>query len=231
MGIQHIAFVMDGNRRWARSKGMPGLKGHYDGVKVLQKQCEHIQEKGIKYMTVYALSIENLQRSPEELKVLFTILKDYLRREIINSDKYVKKGIRFRALGRLSLLPEDVQDVIRQSEEKTKDCDKFFFNACLAYNGQDEIVDAVKTLVAQGVSPDDITRESIKQQLYTSDIPPPDVIVRTGMHPEQRLSAFLLWDSSYAEFAFTRTCWPGLTTTEVDEIIADVEKRDRRFGK
>ena len=226
--IQHIAFVMDGNRRWAKEKGVPGSEGHREGVKNLKKIIDHVKDKGIKYMTVYALSVENLKRTKVELDILFRLLESFFQEEI---DKFVEKGIKFKAFGRTQLLPEKLQKIVLEAEARTAKCDKFFFSACLAYDGQDEIVDAVKRIIEDKIEHEDIDRDMVKKFLYTADIPSPDVIVRTGMYPEQRLSGFLLWDSSYAEFAFTKTTWPGFTTAEFDKIIDDFNSRERRKGK
>lgn len=229
--IQHIAFIMDGNRRWAKGQGLALLKGHNVGMKKLKDMTEHIQKKGLKYMTVYALSTKNLKRSNVEVGVLFGLLKSYVKEEILDSDRFLEDGIRFKAIGRIDLLPQDVQELLLQAEAKTKDCNKFFFNVCLGYDGQEEIVDAVKRIVEDGIARDEITKEIVKRYLYTADIPAPDLIVRTGMYPEQRLSGFLLWDSSYAEFAFTKTYWPALSMEEIDKIIDDFSSRERRFGE
>ena len=229
---QHIAFILDGNRRWAKENGVPSMQGHVEGAKNLKKIAEHLKEKGVKYFTVYALSVENLKtRTAEELAFHFGLHKKYLKNEILDSDKFMKDGTRFRMLGQIDKLPKDEQEMIKEAEEKTKNNDKLFFNVCLVYDGQDEIVDAVKQLVKEGVNPDDITRESIKSHLYTKDIPPPEMIIRTGMDPEMRLSGFLLWDSTYSEFFFTKTYWPAFTTEELDKIIEEFESRERRFGK
>jgi undecaprenyl diphosphate synthase len=130
----------------------------------------------------------------------------------------------------MDMLPKDEQELIRQCMEKTRNNDKHVFTACIAYNGQDEIVDACRKIVAEGIKPQDIDREMIKKHLYTADIPAPELIVRTGMDPDMRLSGFLLWDSSYSEFAFTKTYWPALTEEEVGKIIDEFDIRKRRKG-
>lgn len=182
-------------------------------------------------MTVYALSVENIKkRSLEEVAFHFGLHKKLFKKEVLDSERFMKDGVRLTVLGRLDMLPKDEQELIKECMEKTKDNDKYFLNLCIAYNGQDEIVDAVKELMKEGVKPEDVDREMIKKHLYTRDIPAPDLIVRTGMDPDARLSGFLLWDSSYAEFAFTKTYWPGLTEEEVGKIIDDYGERKRRKG-
>jgi len=229
--IKHIAFIMDGNRRWAKEQGLPVLEGHKQGANALRRISDYCQERGIKYMTVYALSVENIKkRSAEELAYHFGLHKKYLKEEVLDVDKFNEEGVRFNVIGRVELLPSDEQEMIKQAIEKTKNNDKFVFTVALGYNGQDEIVDAVKHIVDNGVKSSDVTRNMIKDSLYTRDIPAPDLIVRTGMDPDMRLSGFLLWDSSYAEFAFTKTKWPGFSNEELGKLIDDFNQRDRRKG-
>jgi undecaprenyl diphosphate synthase len=215
-----------------KEQGLYSWKGHEAGAENLKKICQHCQDRGIKYLTVYALSTENLKRTSEELAVHFGLHKKYIKTEILDNDKFMKDGIRFNVIGNLSKLPEDEQGMIKEAMEKTKDNDKFVFNVCLAYDGQDEIVEAVKELLKKGVKPEEVDREILKQQMFTKGIPAPDMIVRTGMNPEKRLSGFLLWDCSYSEFFFTGTKWPGFSTDELDQYIKEfLEHRERRFGK
>ena len=230
--INHVAFIMDGNRRWAKAKGLHQFKGHEAGADTLRNVCEFLQKRGIKYGTFYALSVENLtKRSPEEVAFHFGLHKKYIREEILDNERFMKDGIRFNVLGRIDMLPKDEQQIIKEAMEKTKHNSKFFFNVCIAYNGQDEIVDAVRSLINKGVRAEQVTREMIKSNLYTKDIPAPDLIIRTGMNPDQRISAFLLWDSSYAEFAFTKTLWPDFSDQELGKILDEFEQRERREGK
>ncbi|MBW3013600.1 di-trans,poly-cis-decaprenylcistransferase [Candidatus Woesearchaeota archaeon] len=230
--IQHIAIIMDGNRRWAKEQGLYSWKGHEAGAEVLKKISDHCLEKGIKYLTVYALSTENLKRTAEELAVHFGLHKKYIKKEILDTDRFMKDRIRFNVIGNLSKLPKDEQELIKQAMEKTKDNDNFIFNVCLAYDGQEEILEAVKELVKKGVKPEDINMDLLKKNMYSKDIPAPEMIIRTGMNPEKRLSGFLLWDCSYSEFFFTSTKWPAFTTDELDRLISEfLDHRERRFGK
>jgi|SRR3989344_980165 len=227
----HIAIQMDGNRRWGRENKGNELEGHKEGAKTLRKIVDHCKEIGVKILTVYALSAENLKRPKEELVVHFGLHKDYIKKEILDSDQFVKNEVRFQVLGRKELLPKDEQELIKKAEEKTKNFSKFMLNVCLAYNGQDEIVDAVKEIIKKGIPKEKISREVIKQNLYTKDIPAPDMMIKTGMNPEKRISAFLLYDSAYTELFFTKTKWPAFSPKELDEMIKDFQNRERRFGR
>ncbi|MBW2993446.1 di-trans,poly-cis-decaprenylcistransferase [Candidatus Woesearchaeota archaeon] len=230
--IRHIAIIMDGNRRWAKNNGLHLFEGHKKGAETLRDILEAGLKLGIKEITVYALSSENLKKRPkEELAYHFGLHKRYLKKEILDSDRFVRDKIKFNVFGRIDKLPADEQELLKQAIEKTKEFSNFYFNVCLAYNGQDEITDAVKELIRKGMNPEEITRESIKQHLYTKNTPAPELIIRTGMNPEQRLSGFLLWDSSYSEFHFTKTLWPDFSEQELVEILEKFTKRDRRMGK
>jgi len=227
----HIAIQMDGNRRWGKkNKGNP-LEGHKNGAKTLKNIIEYCGEKGIKVLTVYALSTENLKRSKEELKLHFGLHKKYIRDEILNSDKFVKKKVKFQVLGRKELLPKDEQELIKKAEEKTKEFSDYIFNVCLAYNGQDEIVDATKKIIEKCISSDKIDRNTIKEHLYTKDLPAPEMMIKTGMNPEKRVSGFLLYDIAYSELFFTPTLWPDFTIKELEGMIKEYANRKRRFGR
>ena len=227
----HIAIQMDGNRRWGeKNKGDP-LEGHRQGALTLKKIIEHGRDKGVKILTVYALSMENLKRSKEELDCHFWLHKKYIKKWILDSDEFVKNKIRFQVLGRKELLPKDEQKLIKEAEEKTKDFSDYMFNVCLGYNGQDEIIDATKKIIEVGIKPEEITRETFKQHLYTKDIPPPDMMIKTGMNPEKRVSGFLLYDIAYTELFFTPTLWPDFSTEELDKLVEEYNQRQRRFGK
>jgi len=230
-GPKHIAIQMDGNRRWAKNKGLSEWQGHDEGAKTLKKIIEACQKKGVKVLTVYALSTENFQkRSKEELEYHFNLHKKYIKKEILSSDNFVKHKVRFRVLGRKDLLPKDEQELIKQAEEKTKDFSDYFFNVCICYNGQDELVDATKEIVKKRIKPEEINRETIKQHLYTKDLPPPDMMIKTGMNPEKRVSGFLLYDIAYTELFFTSTFWPDFSPEELDKLIEEYKTRQRRHG-
>lgn len=229
--ITHLAIILDGNRRWARQHALQTFAGHHKGAEVLDNVINFCIKNKIKILTIYALSSKNLaNRSKEELAVHFALHKKYLQREL-KSERYKKDKIRFNALGRIENLPKDERAIIKEAMEKSRKYKKFTLNACLAYDGQEEIVDAVKKIIAKGIHPEKITEKTIKRHLYTAEFPPPDLIIRTGMNPEQRLSGFLLWDSSYSELHFTKTLWPDFTIEELKEILDDYQQREKRNGK
>lgn len=228
---KHIAIQMDGNRRWGKKNTGNPSDGHREGAKTLKKIIEHCQKIGVKILTFYALSAENLKRSKEELKVHFGLHKKYLKKWILDSDDFIKEGVKFNVLGRKHLLPKDEQELIRKAEEKTKDCSKYVLNICLCYNGRDEIVDAVKKIIKKGLKPEDLDREVVKQHLYTKDIPAPEMMIKTGMNPEKRISDFLLYDAGYSELFFTSTFWPAFSPEELDKLVEEFNQRERRFGK
>jgi len=229
---KHIGIILDGNRRWGKQHKGNAFDGHREGAKTLEKISDYCQKIGVKFLTVYALSRDNLKkRSKEELAIHFGLHKKYIKEEILNSDRFVKEKIRFKVLGRVDELPKDEQKIIREAEEKTKDFSDFTFSVCLCYNGKDEIVDAVKEIIKKGYKSKDITTDIIKQHLYTKDIPPPDMMIKTGMNPEKRISDFLLFDSGYTELFFTSTFWPAFTSKELDKLIDEFNQRERRFGK
>lgn len=227
----HIAIQMDGNRRWGKKNKGDSLKGHREGVVALKKIIEHCHKIGVKIFTIYALSSENMKRSKEELACHFGLHKKYLKEWILDSDEFVKNKVKFKVLGRKELLPKDEQEMINRAEEKTKDFSDLFFNVCLAYNGQDEIVDATKKIIEKGIKSDEITREIIKENLYTKDIPAPDMMIKTGMNSEKRISGFLLYDVAYSELFFTSTLWPDFSPEELDKLIEEFNGRSRRFGR
>ena len=228
--LTHLAIILDGNRRWARKNKLQTFSGHHKGGEVLDNIINFCINNKIKILTIYALSSRNLSnRSKEELAVHFSLHKKYIKRDL-KSKRYKKDGIRFNVLGRIHNLPEDEQKLLKEAMGKSRNYKKFVLNTCLAYDGQEEIVDAVKSIVNQGIKQEEINEELIKKNLYTAEFPPPDLIIRTGMNPEQRLSGFLLWDSSYAELHFTKTLWPDFTIEELKEILKNYQQRGKRNG-
>jgi undecaprenyl diphosphate synthase len=229
---KHVAFILDGNRRWCKKKKVSKFgRGHVKGAKVLENITDFCEKLGVKYLSAYVFSIENFKRTKEEKEFFFKVLVDTINKNI---DKFDRDNVKLNAFGRLYMFPKDVQEVVRKAVEKTNNNNKYFVNLCFGYDGQCEIVDAAKEIcekVEKGkMRIDDINRLTFKQHLYTKDIPAPELIVRTGMGKEKRLSGFLLWDSSYSEFYFTKTLWPDFTKEELVKAMIDFQKRDRRFG-
>ena len=219
----HIAIIMDGNGRWAKKRLMPRSLGHKAGMERMIGLMEHAFDIGIKHITVYALSTENFRRPKEELEGLYELIRrhfaDYM-------EKICKRGVRLRVIGDTSLLPGDVQEIIRSSEQKTLANEGRSVNVALGYGSRAEIVRAVNMAVAKGES---VTEESFAKLLYTADIPDPELLIRTGK--EIRLSNFLLYQAAYAELYFTDKMFPEFSDSDLDEAIAWYLGRTRRFGK
>ena len=225
----HIAIIMDGNRRWARQRNLDVKTGHKEGAKTLENIVRYAKKVGIKYITVYAFSTENWKRSEEEVGALMLLLQAYL-------DSYAKRadteGIKVKVLGDISVLPKGMQNTIGKLEERTKDNTDINFNIALNYGGRDEIVKAVRK-IAEKVKEDeikieDISEEIISNNLYTSGMPDPDVVVRTS--GEMRTSNFLPWQIVYSEFIFVEKNWPDFNEEDLDKVIEIYQKRNRKFG-
>ncbi len=220
---KHIAVIMDGNGRWAKKRLMPRSFGHRQGMERMIGLMEHAFDVGVDYITVYALSTENLKRPKEELDGLFDLLRKYFK-------PYLKRvwdrGVRLRVIGDLSLLPEDVQCILREAEEETINFEGKGINIAICYGARDELVRAVNLAVERG---EKVTEESLSQLLYTHDQPDPDLIIRTGK--EVRLSNFLLYQAAYAELYFSDRMFPEFSDEDLDEAILEFSRRTRRFGK
>ncbi len=221
----HVAIIMDGNGRWAKKRGLPRTAGHKEGLTSAKKIVAAASALGIKYITLYTFSTENWKRAQEEVGYLMGLIKGHLRAEF---EFYKKNGIKVEHIGDLSALPEDVRAEIINAK---KDTEHFTGTTCVLainYGSRDEITRAVKKLIKDGVSAENITEEVITKNLDIPALPPVDLMIRTG--GEERLSNFLLWQCAYAEFVFTDTLWPDYNE---DEFFADIEKfqqRNRRFG-
>lgn len=220
MPVRHIAFIMDGNGRWAKKRHMPREYGHKKGAEKFREIVGYCRNIGIETVTVYAFSTENWKRPKKEVDALIGLFHDYLTDSTDEKDK-----VRVYFLGDKNAFGEKIAEEMRNLEEKTANYSK---NLCIAmnYGGRAEIVDAVNSLMASGKTC--ITEDDITSAVCSGVVPPPDMIVRTG--GEFRLSNFLLWQSSYSELFFTDTLWPDLKTNEVDKMIDEFRKRKRRFG-
>lgn len=224
---QHIAIIMDGNRRWAASRGLPPEKGHEAGAQNLENIVNHCRDLGIKYLTVYALSTENWRnRSAKEVKGIFNLLLRIVKEK---REEYRRSGIRFFVLGNFQAFPLKVRDGIKKIMDIVLDKERIKFNVALNYGGRDEIVNAIKNIIKDGVKPEKVNEELVSKYLYTKDQPDPDLIIRPG--GEYRLSNFLLWQMSYAELYFTDIFWPDFTPKQLDKAIKWYQQRHRRMGK
>ncbi len=223
---KHVGIIMDGNRRWAKERGLPTLKGHMQGQQTLRTITQHAFKRGVKYLTVYAFSTENWRRTEEEVGYLMNQVARSLKKYL---HEFVEAGIKIEFLGVRDDLPKSVLQAIEQAEAATAKNDSATLGICFNYGGQQEIVDATKALVETGVKAADITTETFARYLYSPEIPSIDLLIRTG--GEQRLSNFMLWRAEYAELVFTQTYWPDFGTDELDGILGTYAERQRRFGK
>lgn len=228
---RHIAVIMDGNGRWAKKRGLPRKAGHKVGAETFRTIATYCKDIGVQYFTVYAFSTENWKRPQDEVDTLMNLFRTYLREA---AETMVARGVAVRVLGDLSVLPEDIR---RQIDEVHALADTLGENAataslCINYGGRDEIKNAVRALAKQvqdgTLKPEDITEDSISQNLYTAHMPDPDLIIRPS--GEIRTSNFLLWQSAYSEYYFTDVLWPDFSTQDMDAAIADFNRRSRRFG-
>lgn len=222
---RHVGFIMDGNGRWARQRSLPRTEGHRAGAERARQMVRVASEHGIEAITLYAFSKENWLRPKDEVSILMKLLETYLRREI---NSLIEEGIRFRAIGELSRLPQSIQELISQSQERSRHLTRMTVTAALSYGGRDEIIRAFKKALASGIKPDELTEEGFSKFLDTEGLPEPDLIIRTS--GEMRISNFLTWQSAYSEFYFTDTLWPDFSPEEFVRAIEDFRRRERRFG-
>jgi undecaprenyl diphosphate synthase len=223
---RHVAIIMDGNRRWARARGVSELEGHAAGVEAIRELLRHAVRREIPVMTLYAFSRENWARTDDEVVGLFGLLEDAIRSE---TAELQAQGVRVRLLGRLDELPDATRASIGSALDATAGGDRLVLNIAFNYAGRTELVDAVRDIVRRGVPPDEIDEATLSAALYTSGLPDPDLVIRTG--GEQRLSNFLIWQSAYAELLTTETLWPDFGPRDLDGALAEYASRTRRFGR
>jgi len=221
----HVGVIMDGNGRWAQLRGLPRVEGHRVGAERAREIIETASELGISHLTLYTFSTENWQRPEPEVTVLMKLLELYLKKELAT---FMKQGIVYRAIGELSRLPDNIRKMIQETETKTASNKGMTLITALSYSGRNEIVRAVRKMMLAGLGPDDINDESVSENLDTSGIPDPDLIIRTS--GERRLSNFMLWQGAYAELYFSETLWPDFGREEFISAIQDYQGRERRFG-
>ena len=220
--LRHIAFIMDGNGRWAQKRGMSRSYGHSVGAETFRRVAEYCQKIGIRYMTVYAFSTENWKRPPEEVQTIMDILADYINK---CAEKTEKENIHVHFIGNLSVFSQDLREKMEKIDRETSH-NPFCLNIAINYGGREELVHACSVLLRAGKT--DITEADISQNLYTANCPDPDLVVRTG--GDTRISNFLLWQSAYAEYYFTDVLWPDYSERDVDAAVAAFYSRRRRFG-
>jgi tritrans,polycis-undecaprenyl-diphosphate synthase [geranylgeranyl-diphosphate specific] len=230
--VNHLAIIMDGNRRFAwRSNLATGL-GHRIGKQKLERVLDWVLELNIPWFTVYALSTENLNRPQEELDVLFDLYVEGLR-DIADDERIHENKVRVNIIGRRELLPERVNDAIDYAESKTADYDQFVFTVCLAYGSREEMITAIQSIAkdfaAGDISLDAINQQAVSDRLYTADMPDPDLVIRTS--GEERISNFLLWQMAYSELYFTDVFWPSFSKKDLLKAIRTYQERGRRYGE
>ena len=220
-GVKHIAFIMDGNGRWAKKRGMPREYGHREGAKAFQRVVEYCGEIGIEYVTVYAFSTENWKRPENEVNAIMQLFTEYMSEAF---SVFAQKGLRIRFIGDRSPFSTELTKKMEQLEYDSRENRKVL-NVAFNYGGRDDILHAAKSLVDAGK---ELTEENLTAALYTGECPPPDLVVRTG--GEMRISNFLLWQSAYAELYFTNTLWPDMKEKDVDAAVEAFRNRNRRYG-
>lgn len=222
---RHVAIIMDGNGRWAKQRGLPRVAGHRAGTENLRRIIKACVEFGVPCLTIYAFSTENWSRPADEVEGLMNILAEVIDREL---DELNREGVQLRHLGHLEQLPENLRAKVIKAIEMTGKNSRLTLNLAWNYGGRDEILFAVKKMIAEGVSPDQVTPESFSNHLFTAGLPDPDLLIRTS--GEMRISNFLIWQSAYAEWYVTPTYWPDFDREELLKALNDFCKRDRRFG-
>ena len=226
----HVAIIMDGNGRWAERQGLPRIKGHEEGVRRVEEIMRYAGGHGVKYLTLYAFSKENWQRPKHEVTFLMELLSDYLDRK---RKELMENNVRFQAIGNLSDLPEKAQQQIARNTRETGKNTGLVTTFAFSYSSREEITHACRNLARQAatgaIRPEDITEKNISENLYTANIPDPDLLIRTS--GEMRISNFLLWQISYSELYITEKLWPEFTEEEFIKALNDYQKRERRFGR
>ena len=229
---KHVSIIMDGNRRFAWRKSSPVGLGHSEGKEKLKEVMDWVLDLGIPYFTVYALSTENItEREDDELDVLYDLYVSGLH-EISEDSRIHDRGVRVQVVGRLGMLPKRVRDAISHAEEVTSQYSDFTFTVCLAYGGREEIIDAVKSVAVDHASGnldiDSIDSSEITNRMYASELPDPDLVIRTS--GEERISNFLLWQIAYSELHFSDVFWPSFSKSNLYEAIESYQQRRRRYG-
>jgi undecaprenyl diphosphate synthase len=222
----HIAIIMDGNGRWAKSRGLPRIEGHRAGTESLRKVIRACVEFNVPFLTIYAFSTENWARPKEEVNGLMMLLESVVVNEL---DELHQEGVCIRHIGRLDAMPAGLAAKVKNAIEVTRNNTKLYLTIAWNYGGRDEIVYAVQQLIKAGVRPEEVTEQAISAALFTAGTPDPDLVIRTS--GELRLSNFLVWQSAYSEWFITPVYWPDFGKEDLRQAILDFGKRDRRYGK
>ncbi|MFN4224180.1 MAG: isoprenyl transferase [Fervidobacterium nodosum] len=225
----HIAFIMDGNGRWAKKQGKPRTYGHYVGAYKIEDVVKWCANRGVKYTTFYAFSTENWKRPMEEVNFIFGLLENKIHEFYERMDK---EGVRLRFIGRIDKLPSSLKEKCLEYEEKTKNNSRIQVIMAFNYGGRNEIIDGIKRLMEDtkkgNITPDKLDENSFRNYLYAPDVPDPDLVIRTS--GEMRISNFLIWQIAYSELYFSKLLWPEFTEEELQKAIDEYSNRDRRFG-
>jgi undecaprenyl diphosphate synthase len=222
---KHVAMIMDGNGRWAISRGLPRVAGHKAGTENLRRVIRSTVEFGIKYLTIYAFSTENWGRPPEEVQGLMGILQDVIDHEL---GELHKEGVQLRHIGRLERLDPKIQAKVLHAIDMTKDNQRLILNIAWNYGGRDEIMCAIQKIIKDNIAPDEVNAELVSKYLFTAGVPDPDLVIRTS--GELRISNFLIWQAAYSEWYVTPTFWPDFNREEYRHALEIFAQRDRRFG-
>lgn len=223
---QHVAFIMDGNGRWAAQRGLPRLAGHQAGTENLRRVIRACVEFGVQYMTIYAFSTENWGRPKEEVDGLMHILEDVIDREL---EELHQEGVQLRHIGHLDQLSPVLREKVLRAIDLTRNNTRLVLSLAFNYGGRDEIICAIRQMIAEEIPAEEITPEVVSQRLFTAGIPDPDLIVRTS--GEMRISNFLIWQGAYAEWYVTQTFWPDFDREELYKALVEYARRDRRYGR
>ena len=223
--LEHIGIIMDGNGRWAKSRGLPRLMGHQAGVKTVERIVRAAKELAVPCLSLYAFSTENWKRPKEEVTGLMSLFRYYMTMKL---DELDRENVKLSFAGQLAALPDPVLESLRNAERKTQDNKALRLVICLNYGGRQEILDAVNKMLADGLRPP-VTEQIMKNYLYLPDLPDPDLLIRTS--GELRMSNFWLWQGSYSEYYFTDKYWPDFDKADLEAAISNYYLRDRRYGK
>jgi undecaprenyl diphosphate synthase len=219
----HLGIILDGNRRWAKERGLPFFEGHRKGLETAKKIINYCKEKGVKTLTLFVFSTENWKRPKREVNFLMSLAKKAFTNDF---EEYKDKGVKIKVIGQREKLSKDLQKAITKIETLTQKNKDMVLNLALSYGGRAEIVQAIKNIVRKKIPPEKINEITIQENLWTSDV---DLVIRTGK--EQRISNFLLWQTAYSELYFCPKYWPDFTEKDLDKILSEYSNRQRRFGK